>query len=42
MAAKKPRTQTELLSVSGIGEVKAERYGEAFLNSIAAYQGQAQ
>ncbi len=37
MAAKMPRTLTEFLEVSGVGEVKAERYGEQFLNAINAY-----
>ena len=28
----------EFLEVSGVGEVKAERYGQMFLDAIAAYQ----
>ena len=31
MAAKRPQTKEEMLQVGGIGEVKFERYGEAFL-----------
>ena len=38
MAAKKPRTMEEFLEVSGVGQVKAERYGTQFLQEIAAYQ----
>lgn len=38
MAAKKPRTIEEFLTVSGVGQVKAARYGEKFLREIAAYQ----
>ena len=38
MAVKAPRTMPEFLGVSGVGEVKAEKYGEAFLKAIAAYQ----
>lgn len=37
MAAKKPQTMEEFLQVSGVGEVKAERYGEDFLNAINAW-----
>lgn len=38
MAAKRPRTREEFLGVSGVGEVKAARYGEAFLRVIADYE----
>ena len=38
MAAKAPRTREELLQVSGVGEFKAARYGQAFLDAIADYQ----
>ena len=38
MAVKAPRTMPEFLGVSGVGEVKAEKYGEAFLKAIAQYQ----
>jgi len=34
MARKKPRTMLEFLQVSGVGEVKAARYGEIFLEVI--------
>ena len=37
MAAKAPRTMPEFLEVSGVGAVKAARYGEAFLATIAGY-----
>lgn len=34
MAAKQPRSITEFLQVTGVGEVKAARYGQAFLEEI--------
>jgi ATP-dependent DNA helicase RecQ len=34
MAQKQPRNATQLLSVSGVGATKLERYGEAFLAEI--------
>lgn len=37
MANKAPSNRLELLQVSGVGEVKASRYGEAFLRVIAEY-----
>ena len=37
MAQKQPRTRAEFLEVSGVGEVKAERYAESFLAAIADY-----
>ena len=37
MARKAPRTMTEFLNVSGVGEVKATRYGKAFLEAIAGF-----
>ncbi len=37
MAAKAPKDMVEFLEVSGVGEVKAERYGKAFLEEIATY-----
>ena len=40
MAAKAPRTIPELLTVSGVGTVKAGRYGKAFLEAIAEYVGE--
>ncbi len=41
MAEKMPRTLTEFLEVSGVGEFKAERYGEQFLNAINTYAKEA-
>ena len=38
MAAKAPRTMAEFLTVSGVGEVKAARYGKAFLTAISQYE----
>lgn len=38
MAAKQPASMEEFLQVSGVGEVKAERYGEIFLHTIAAWK----
>jgi len=38
MAARRPHTKSELLSVSGIGEVKAARYGRAFLDAIGEWE----
>lgn len=37
MAQKKPRTMAEFLQVSGVGEVKAKRYGRDFLRTIAEH-----
>lgn len=37
MVEKMPRTVIEFLNVSGVGEVKAKRYGEQFLNAINLY-----
>ena len=34
MCARRPRDLDELLEVSGVGQRKAERYGEAFLAEI--------
>ena len=38
MAAKRPGSMEELLEVSGVGHVKAERYGAAFLTEIKQYE----
>jgi len=38
MAAKATRTMEDFLEVSGVGEIKAARYGKAFLKAIAAYE----
>jgi ATP-dependent DNA helicase RecQ len=37
MARIKPRSPAEMLSVSGVGATKLERYGELFLAAIASY-----
>ncbi len=34
MCAKKPRTKAEMLEISGVGEVKFKKYGQAFLEEI--------
>ena len=34
MAASKPRTPEALLSISGVGQAKLERYGDAFLDVV--------
>ena len=36
MAEHRPKTESDLLSINGIGAVKLERYGKAFLEIIAA------
>jgi ATP-dependent DNA helicase RecQ len=36
MARRQPRDETEMLEVSGVGPVKLERYGTAFLDAIRA------
>jgi superfamily II DNA helicase RecQ len=36
MAEGRPSTQEELLAVSGVGPLKLERYGEAFLEAVGA------
>ena len=38
MAARRPRTIEELLEVSGIGQAKAERFGDAFLKELEHYE----
>jgi len=40
MAAVMPQNRRELLSVSGIGDYKAEKYGDAFLDVITDFQGE--
>lgn len=37
MSRKKPTSKEELLSVSGIGQVKMERYGDCFVEAIRRY-----
>lgn len=39
MARKAPETMEEFCTVSGVGGVKAQRFGKAFLQAIAAYRG---
>jgi len=36
MAARNPRDREEFLEVHGVGAAKLERYGEVFLEAIAA------
>ncbi len=38
MAAKRPHTKEEFLEVSGVGLIKAEKYGDAFLEVIREYE----
>jgi ATP-dependent DNA helicase RecQ len=40
MAELRPISLTALGRVSGVGEAKLERYGEAFLAAIAAFMGE--
>ncbi len=37
MCAKLPKNRDEFLNVSGVGEAKADKYGERFTEAIAAY-----
>ena len=37
MARDKPRDEDELLSITGVGQAKLEKYGEEFLAAIAEY-----
>lgn len=39
MCVVKPRTKTEMLTVSGVGEFKFEKYGERFLECVGAEAG---
>jgi ATP-dependent DNA helicase RecQ len=39
MVRQRPRTREAFLRVSGVGETKADRYGEAFLAVIAETAG---
>jgi len=38
MAARQPGTTEEFLKVSGVGAVKAQRYGKEFLAAIEAWK----
>lgn len=40
MAAKEPKNRMEFLEVSGVGEVKANRYGKVFLDVISNFSAQ--
>ena len=37
MSQKKPLSQTEMLNVSGVGEMKYQQYGEIFIREIASF-----
>jgi superfamily II DNA helicase RecQ len=37
MARTKPQSAAELLTISGVGTMKLDRYGEVFLAAIAGY-----
>jgi ATP-dependent DNA helicase RecQ len=39
MSRRRPGTASELLEVTGVGEVKLDRYGNAFLDAIREYAG---
>ena len=39
MSRERPRTEEEFLAINGVGKVKLQRYGEAFLNAISAQAG---
>ena len=42
LAAAKPHTEQEMLAVSGVGEAKVRRYGQAFLEEITTYTDEQQ
>jgi ATP-dependent DNA helicase RecQ len=37
MAARRPASHAELLTISGVGTTKLERYGDVFLAAIARH-----
>jgi ATP-dependent DNA helicase RecQ len=37
MAARRPSSHAELLTISGVGTTKLERYGDVFLSVIARH-----
>ena len=37
LAVTRPQTMAEFRTVSGVGDVKAQRYGKAFLSEIAGF-----
>ena len=40
MADRRPHSEAEFLDISGVGTVKAHKYGRAFLDTIAAFEQQ--
>ena len=40
MSSKRPRTTGDLMRISGVGEARAHRYGQKFLQAIAEYMAQ--
>ena len=42
MCRQRPQTREELLNVSGVGEKKADEFGEAFLSEISGFEGEHQ
>lgn len=38
LADRRPRTMWQLLQVSGVGEIKAAKYGEQFLRAIRSWE----
>src|SRR5690554_2613210 len=42
MSSRLPRDKTEMLGITGVGEVKFEKYGQSFLAAIKDYLGQPQ
>jgi ATP-dependent DNA helicase RecQ len=38
MCAKQPTTRDEFIKVKGVGEIKMEKYGEAFMKAIRDYK----
>ena len=42
MCNKRPSNEEEMLAISGVGKYKMDKYGEAFLQAIAAYVSQPQ
>ena len=39
MAQKKPISQAEMLNVTGVGQTKFDRYGQAFISAITGFAG---
>jgi superfamily II DNA helicase RecQ len=37
MATRRPRDRGQMLEVAGVGPVKFERYGDAFLDALRAH-----